>query len=604
MPRSWETYLQTATLQDLEELEATLPNSDAGNYRRVCLAVERSRFQIALTLLEEGGSFFNKNNFGAGLHGYVRQRLGLKLKFARPIEGDALAKEDTVYWYLAWCLHHAEQKAWEEAGHCLEGATSLAKQLGMQHMLSLLKQVLANLTKPYCGLAVVAPPHEVLASPKAFDTLRQQESTFGRLAALQNHGYLGKLERCRLAQYHLYRREHDAALRLVESASPRDFLLAYALRMKLLECLERFEDLATMVAKFKPGSSEPLQAEATMLGYESCAFYFAIVRKEYPSAYAYLHRAEALAIEHDLTYRLSVIHTLLENVSNMAGDNLVLDPLLARDGLLKQRSIRNRFDSFLRAGNLAGVEALVNSSDLAKEELFLARASHEYQGFITGTGKIHVVAGLITNQEPHYPVSRFYWSLLLLQVFSHIGAGEGRAEPSRICKILVQAVEDIVQVESVIPVAAQLYPLGLALAAHLHPRLEMAVNKVATVWCRDKHDGLRLGNKKISIITKPVREAIVLDDLYSVHDHLSQVLSTKATPNPKRGHRENKVRFERSLEQVQLKRHEITSVGGLYRGLLRLGKSLGNASLLERSSLLKDTTPFLQHHLRLHSLEF
>jgi exonuclease VII small subunit len=597
-PAHWERYLQTATVLDLEALETRLPNSDAGNYRRVCLAVERGDFEIALLLLEEGGSLFETSNFGAGLHAYVRQRLGLKLKLSGPREGDALGKEDTVYWYLAWTLFHAQEKQWKEAKHWLEEAAPLASKLGMKRTLSLLEMLQHNLSKPFCGLPPVAPPNSVLASPKAFDTLRQNETAFSRLAALKTHGHLDRLERCRLAQYQLYCQHYDEALRLIDEASPNTFLLAYAVRMKILECLERFEDLEYMVEAFKPGSSAGLEAEATVLAYESCAFYFAVVKKEYRAAYAYLHRAEALALEHALTYRLNVIRNHLEVVANMTGDTLALDPLLAQDSLLRVRRVRNRFDSFLRSGDLAGVEMLVDTGDLSKEELFLARATREYARSTVGQGKIHVVAGLVGNQEPAYPVSRFYWSLLLLQVFSHMGAGDGHAKPERIFKTLLRSLNDIDQVDSVLPVAANVYPLGLSLAAHLHPKLAAASQKVATVWCDDKHDGLRREGKKVSIITKPVREAIVLDDLYATRDNLIGVLGTKT------GHRENRARFERSLEQVHLERHHITSVGGVYRGLLRLSTTLCDTSLLRESEALRDTSPFLQRQLGTRTPKF
>jgi exonuclease VII small subunit len=591
-PGQWETFLQTATPAELESVEEILPTTDPGNYRRVCLAIERSDFNSALELLETGGSFFHQNNYAVGLHDYVRQRLGLNLSLKAPRQGDDLAKEDLTYWYLAYALHNAEQKLWIEAKHWLFEATRQPDDLKMIRTTKLLKTIKTNLYQPDCGLPLVAPPHSVLASPKLFDTLRQDKTKFSRLQALGEESYLEPVQLCRYAQYLLYEEQYEQALVVIEKAKPQTNLLAFGIRMAILASLEWFDLLKTMIENFRPGSSKGLEAEGTMLAYEQCAFYFALVKGDHKLSYAYLHRAEALAIEHDLTYRLSVIRSHIEAVANMAGDTLGLDPLLeSNSGTFKGKSVRNRYDSLLRANNLSEIDSFVKARQLEPEDLFLAQATLEYQKAERGKGHLHKVANLISDYVPEHPESKLFWSLLMLQVFSGIGVADGRANPERILTTLETALSRIEYLNSVVPVAANLYPQGLAVASHLYPRLESARGKVATVWSDDARDGLRLEGKKMITITKPIRDALILDDLYHTSEHLGAVIRRGT------GHTYNKTRLERSLEGAKLKLHEITSVGGIYRGVYRLGRTLQDQQTLNSSETLRQSSQFLTKHV-------
>jgi exonuclease VII small subunit len=397
----------------------------------------------------------------------------------------------------------------------------------------------------------------------------------------------------------LYNQKYDEALQVIEKASPEKFLLAYSIKMAILAASENLTELEQMVISFKPGSSEPLEAEATLLAYEMCAYYFAVFNKNYSLAYAYLYRAEALAIEHKLSYRLGVIRMHLEATANMVGDNLTLDPLYeAETGDFKLKSIRNRFDSFLRAGNIQAIEAYVEKDSLSQEELLLAQATLEYSRFILGEGSISFASKLITNHEPSHPTSKLYWALLMLQVFSHMGEAAGRANPERICKTLDSALAEMPQVDSVIPVSANIYPLGLALASKLHKRLARADLKVALLWSEHNRDGLRRDGKKLITITKPVREALLLDEVYGTSEHYTSAIHYQT------GHAENKARLERSLEHVGLKRWEIATIGGVYRGLVRLGQALNDQAILETSEQILQSSSFLRENLVPNALNF
>jgi exonuclease VII small subunit len=200
---------------------------------------------------------------------------------------------------------------------------------------------------------------------------------------------------------------------------------------------------------------------------------------------------------------------------------------------------------------------------------------------------LHKVAGLIYDHVPDHPESKLFWSLLMLQVFAAIGVSDGRANPERILKTLESSLSSTEYIGSVVPVAANIYPQGVAVASHLYPRLETARHKVATIWSDDSRDGLRLEGKKIVTITKPIRDALVLDDLYHSRDHFGAVVKRGT------GHTHNKTRLERSLEQVNLKLHEVTSVGGIYRGVFRLGQTLGDKQVLEKGEQFRLSSSFL-----------
>ena len=289
----------------------------------------------------------------------------------------------------------------------------------------------------------------------------------------------------------------------------------------------------------------------------------------------------------------------LEAIANMAGDNITLDPLYeANTGSFKIKSIYNRFDSFLRAGNLLEIESYVNQNHLSKEDLYLSQATSEYGRFILGEGNISLVAERINNYKPSYPTAKLYWALLMLQVFSYIGNSGGRANPERIYKILDEAIAEIDQLRSVIPVAANIYPLGLSIASKFHSKLNESDKKVALLWSEHTRDGLRRDGKKLVTITRPVREALILDEVYGTQEHYAAAI------NYQTGHAENKARLERSLNEVGLKRYEFSTVGGMYRGLLRLGKELDDQSILKQSEKVFESSNFLQNHVVQHALNF
>jgi hypothetical protein len=598
-PKTWEAFISQATPQELDELHNILPQNDIGRYRLVCLAVFQGQFDNALTLLEEGGEFFEKENYAAGLHAYVRQRLGLKISLRSPLQSDDLhAIEDALYWYIAWALHDAAHQELHAARGLLVKARGLALDLGLMQTLKLIESISKGLHTLQRGLPLVAPPYQTLASPKAFDTLRQNEHEFTRLAALGSE-QADKVQICRFAQYLLYEKQYEQALVMIEKASPSSYLLAYSIKMAVVASLEWFDELSEMIKRFRLGSSEQLEAEATMMGYETCAFYYAVVKKDYQRGYAYLHRAEALALEHGLTYRLKVIRMHLEVTANMAGDTHILDSLVETNaGDFKGKSFRTRFDSLLRSGNLQAIENLKKRGQLSPEELYLAQGTLEYQKLIKGEGSINLVATTISDHEPEGSISKLLWSLLMLQVFNTMGDASGRTNPERIYKTIEHSIATIEHLGSVVPVAANIYPQGLAIASYIFPRLDVARDKVATVWSDNSRDGLRLGGKKIVTITKPVREALVLDDLFRTKEHF-EFVTKDAT-----GHTQNKVRLERSLAKVNLRLHEITTVGGVYRGLLRLGRSLNDGKLLQASETLRMSSHFLVQHVDPESFTF
>ncbi len=594
-PKLWDEFISRASTVDLTDLLDTLPATDTGNYRRVCIEIALGDYQSALDLLETEPPLFEQG-YASGLYALVRQRLGLAIEYSFATHKQGTL-EDGIYGHLAWGMHSASKNP-DEATQFLNQAATLATEAGMQKTLETIQTVLDNLSDPHLDLPLVAPPYKVLASPQLFDKLREDKHEFERLAAL-GQMYLDSLQKCRYAQYLLYNQKYDEALVIIEQANSEEFLLAYAVKMAILAALERADELSQMVTEFRPGSSEPLEAEATALGYEMCASYFAMYPKEYPLAYAYWHRAEAIAIEHKLNYRFRVIRMNLEALTNMAGDNIILDPLYETDtGDFKLKNVRNRFDSLLRAGNLPEIESYVQQNHLSKEELFLSQATVEYGRFILGEENILLVAEQITNYKPEHPTSRLYWALLMLQVFSYIGSSGGRANPERIYKILDSALSEIEQVRSVIPVAANIYPLGLSIASKFHPHLSDSDKKVALLWSEHGRDGLRRNGKKLVTITRPVREALILDEVYGTQEHYAAAIHYQT------GHAENKARLERSLNEVGLKRYEIATIGGMYRGLLRLGKELDDRSILKQSEAVFESSSFLQNHVVQHALHF
>jgi hypothetical protein len=472
--RAWEHFLTRASQLELDTLHDALPQHDPGNYRLISAEVFQNNFQNALTLLEEGGSFFDEPRYAAGLHAFVRMRLGLKPPYTSPLQGkDEHAQEDAVYWHLAWSLYNAQQKDLHEARRLLFRAKALALELGMVHTLALIETVKKNLHTPHLGLPLVAPPYEVLRSPKAFDKLRQDKNSFARLAALGNEPNLDRVQVCRYAQFLLYEDQFEQALVVIEKASPQNYPLAYSIKMAIVASLEWYDTLHDMIENFRPGSSEPLEAEATVLGYEMCALYYVLVKRDYQFSYAYLHRAEALAFEHKLTYRLSVIHMHLEAVSNIVGDALpALTPLPKSDsGYFTYINAYNRYETFLRTNNIEEIYKLASQNKIGKAELLLALGTMEYQRFTRGESSIYLVAELVEKYKPEYATAQLFWSLLMIQIFISTHDPDHYLNPKRICPILENSIENIDHLAGVIPLAANLYPQGLTIASHFYPQL-------------------------------------------------------------------------------------------------------------------------------------
>jgi hypothetical protein len=89
-------------------------------------------------MLEEGGSLFTDVRYGAGIHVFVRQRLGLDLPVISPAPThDDHQKEDSVYWYLGWSLYNAEHKDFHEAKNLLFKAKKLSENVQVASFLSM-----------------------------------------------------------------------------------------------------------------------------------------------------------------------------------------------------------------------------------------------------------------------------------------------------------------------------------------------------------------------------------------------------------------------------------------------------------------------------------
>ena len=267
--KAWDEFITRASTTDLTDLQDTLPYTDIGNYRRVCIEIALGDYQSALDLLETEPSLFQDYQH-IGIHTFVRKRLGLEIQTDN-YEGPT--SEDCIYWYLAMAMGKAPSNK-GQLQSLLKRATEIANQFEMPNMLKTIQTVSEHLDDPYFGLPIVAPPYSVLASPQLFDKLRGDKYEFERLSAL-GQMYLDTLQKCRYAQYLLYNKQDSKALNVIEQANPDEFLLAYAVKMAILAASEQYDELANMVTAFKPGSSEPLEAEATMIGYEMCAHYFA-----------------------------------------------------------------------------------------------------------------------------------------------------------------------------------------------------------------------------------------------------------------------------------------------------------------------------------------
>ena len=189
-------------LLDLTDLLDTLPATDTGNYRRVCIEIALGDYQSALDLLETVPPLFEQG-YASGLYALVRQRLGLAIAYSFA-EHEQGTLEDGVYGHLAWGMHSASKNP-DEATPFLNRAAKMATELGMQKTLETIQTVQQHLSDPHLGLPLVAPPYEVLASPQLFDKLREDKQAFERLSAL-GQMYLDPLQKCRYAQYLLYTR--------------------------------------------------------------------------------------------------------------------------------------------------------------------------------------------------------------------------------------------------------------------------------------------------------------------------------------------------------------------------------------------------------------
>lgn len=430
----------------------------------------------------------------------------------------------------------------------------------------------------------------LLKSPQAFDELRLNDKAFESLSLLAEEPALTHLEHCRYAQYLLYRENFTAFDNVLSEARRTGSSgLSTALLLKQLIIREEHQALKRKVMTFRPQTSDPLELEGYSLGFESCAYYFAVLCKDFHQAYAYLYRAEAYALALGLKYRLKVIRSKLEATANMAGDTLILNTLsFDESGKADLEAVRNRFESCLRSGNVSEIETLTRKGHLGREEWLLARATLEYQQALEGSGSYSVAAELISDTLPEHPESQLLWSLLMLQLFSVIGPAEGRAEPERIVRVLENSLSKVLHLYPSVVVAASLYPLGVSLAAQLNDRIKLVNEHVTTLNHAPSKGGLFKGKEKLATLTKPVREALILDEAYATQEHLKSALKWPT------GHPQNKVRFKKALDKAGTKRHEFVTEGGLFRGYYFLGKALGDHKLLDEAQRLYERSDLLQ----------
>ena len=440
---------------------------------------------------------------------------------------------------------------------------------------------------------------EQLSDPKCFDALRQDKETFSSLAELEHRDDLSHLELCRLAQYLLSQK--DAAGCLATLAKARELDSSYLERGIYLACLGFKEDFRALAAALRPikfESMEPLEMEGCSLVCESIALYYLAHLEDYQQAYAMLYRAETLAALLNLNYRLDVISSKLEYTASLADDSYIPNPLTSDSDAANEQALRNSFSNFLIDCDIDSVERLAIAGQLEKTELILVQATKDYALALEGKFSYEKVAEKISEAVPDYYESKLYWSLLMLQTFSIIGNCSGRSHPERIVSVLKEALGEFVHLNLTMTLAAKIYPLGVYMAASLDDRIKPHIYDVMTLQNERHGDGFNLGNKVVSGVTKPVREAIILDELYGTTDNLITV-----TKKPL-GHPQNKSRLEKSMKAVDIGRSNFISVGGLYRGVYCLGKALTEPKIQEEAEHIYQGSTFLKEVVSPHLLNF
>ena len=440
-----------------------------------------------------------------------------------------------------------------------------------------------------------------LTTPRQFDELRRDDSIFEQLAELGGRDDLGHVELCRYAQYLVYRGRHEEARNVVEAAEAvEQSPLLEAIKFMLYAESSDHTALARATEAFqvRGHSGTSLDMEGFSLGFEGCAYYFALVRGDFYQSYAYLHRAESLALFLELEYRLGVIRSKIEATANMAGDVVPLEPLKHdKSGMANQYAARARFLTYLKRGDIEEIRKLTRKKFVTLKEYQLAEATREYHLSLLGEGSVLKAVNLITESMPEDPDSRLYWSLIMLQLFVTIGDAGGRANPERIFQVLQTSLGEVEQIQASAALIANLYPLGLVLASKLEKRLVGPARQVTVLWDKTPRDGLRRDGKKISSVTKPVREALILDEMLATHHHYRDAIRKPG------GHWQNKHRFETSLKKAGVSRPELVTVGGVYRGLIRLGKGINQPKLIKEARLLRQQSIHLKLHLSHGDLE-
>ena len=424
-----------------------------------------------------------------------------------------------------------------------------------------------------------------LNNPKAFDALRMVDEAFESLAGLGKTN-LSHIQACRYAQYLLYRQRDAEAEQTLELAGYLgSSALLNGLRFTLLSVSDRFAELEDKLTSFRAQGASPLELEGHILAYEAAAYYY-LYKEDFYQAYASLHKAEGFALALNLNYRLGVIRNNLEAVAAAANDGLPLGSLTAgSSGLAADHSVRTRFLYHLTRAELKDIKTLLYQGRVSYADYRLAEATKHYETYISKGSGAALAASLVTENLPEHPESKLYWCFLMLQLFSVLGAAKGLSNPERIQKVLKRCVGELDHPTAIAIVVARVYPLGLSLAARLEPRLETAAERVALLCNVNYSDGIHIDGDVVTV-TKPVRSALILDELSASRENFTQVIKRP------HGHPTNKARWQRSLEKARLSRSEFVSVGGVYRGLVQLADTLGYEPLQREAQAFA-----LQHRL-------
>ena len=440
---------------------------------------------------------------------------------------------------------------------------------------------------------------QTLSNPKAFDTLRLDDETFEQVARLKLKKNLSHIELCRLAQYYLYKEDIKAALDTVKRAKQlKGSSLAQAIYLASLAAKEDFQTLAQAMRPISVQGQSPLDLEGYSFEYESLAAYYAIYLKDYREAMAFLYRAESLAAALNLTYRLTAIRSNLRYCATMLGERLTLNPLVSDANNKAARStVRGIFNNALKQQNLSAVKTLALEGKIDKADIILAESTHAYALALENQQSFSEAARLLNLNIPEHPISRLYWSFLTLQLFAMLGPNRGLANPEKAAEVCLNVLDTSRFFTSHLGLAAHLYPLGILLAAEFDERLLPHTHEAVVLWNETYRDGLHRQGKRLVTVTKPIREAIILDELYARFEHLSKSFTKPL------GHPQNRARYQESLTKAKLGRSNFTSVGGLYRGYVYLSDGLSQKATKDKADELYESSSFLQTILKPKSAE-